>query len=1339
MTIIKHISSFLLLIAFLVGCSHDNSEDISSSSSRIAMNDVNGNTITCFTEDSFGYMWMGTNRGVVRYDGEKYYRYLHNSSDENTFTSNIITELFTDSRGTIWVGTVDGVARQTQQDVFVPVGFDHSDNRSQSIFEFMEAPDGKVYMSTADFLEVYDYEHDIFVSVMAFENGKALRNFCFDKSGRLYYLSEGIIRVKDNPSENGAGKKIDIAGDSITQMRMLDNGIICTMNATGIRIWSPDLSLILHDGAISGNKALRADNIASIYPGKSTSFFIVTKQYDIWMYDYSNQSLRKIDAPAGSNTVFVDSRDYLWLGTASNGFETINMKDIDNSNINLKNLYKGITITSLSSGLDGRLCVNSEDYGLYVISQDSGDINSVDFEKFSTLKPLAVFIDSEERLWVSTSSTCHVFRINGYSEDTSENLKNLLLKELAVFNTESGTMFIEDKDGNVWLSTSSHSLYLCRKGTLELDRLVLDVESGFMFFPEILCAKNGKVYAPAFHYGIYEINPETSQFKLVHYVIGELNSNFLPTCMIETEDGEFWIGTKTEGLLSWDPSSNILTHIPVVDCESINTLVEYPEGVIWVGTVDGIYSYNKTTGKTFHFTQNGRNSIGEISSHSSLVLNNGNIVFGSKDGIVMVDPSSSSSVPDVEIYFNDLYVNGNRVAPTDNGTIDKEMRYSPEVKLRKGPNSVSFEFCSPMQTSHMVEYWYKLDDYQDFQKTVSGNTIQFSHLPEGRYRLTVQARDEFTDGIVGENSVDIRVVSPLLTSRIMTSIIYPFIALLFFVLLLRGYLNYKNSLLEKERILKEKQSEEDLNKMNISFFTNMSHEFRTPLTLIQGPIEELSEIVQDSPYNCGLISTAKRSVDRMLKLIDQIMDFSKLETDALNLSLYECRISALFHAVAAPFKYLCSRKGISYEVHDYCDGINAFVDPDKFEKIMNNILSNAIKYTPSGANGLIKVTMQQVDSATAASYFRSEIKSGSKSYILISVSDNGIGIPEDKLEEVFERYRRLDSPGAENQYSSGIGLYYVRRLVSLHHGIVEASSQYGKPGACFRVLLPLDKQEYEGEIFIKGDPSDIYMENETYETISEKGDGERPDILVVEDDIDVASYVSSLLGKYYNVKVEYSATEACEEIKLKSPDLLITDIMLPGDMDGLMLCKFIKDNIETCHIPVMILSAKSALEDQISGIETGADSYVTKPVAPAYLLTLTKTLLSNREKLRSRLQKSTDVEDITEGMMSPQDKLFLESLFDIMEKQLSNNELNINSMAESLRISRAKLYYKFKGLMNETPNSYFKKYKLNRAAELLKSGKYNISEVSDMTGFSSLSYFSVSFKKQFGVKPTEYR
>ena len=232
MTMIKHISSFLLLIAFLVGCSHDNSEDISSSSSRIALNDVNGNTITCFTEDSFGYMWMGTNRGVVRYDGEKYYRYLHNSSAENTFTSNIITELFTDSRGTIWVGTVDGVARQTQQDVFVPVGFDHSDNHSQSIFEFMEAHDGKVYMSTADFLEVYDYEHDMFVSVMAFENGKALRNFCFDKSGRLYYLSEGIIRVKDNPSENGAGKKIDIAGDSITQMQMLDNGIICTMNAT---------------------------------------------------------------------------------------------------------------------------------------------------------------------------------------------------------------------------------------------------------------------------------------------------------------------------------------------------------------------------------------------------------------------------------------------------------------------------------------------------------------------------------------------------------------------------------------------------------------------------------------------------------------------------------------------------------------------------------------------------------------------------------------------------------------------------------------------------------------------------------------------------------------------------------------------------------------------------------------------------------------------------------------------------------------------------------------------------------------------------------------------------
>jgi len=1338
MPVQNRILSFLFISILFLGCSKDVQINQSSATTRIVTNSVKNNNISCFAEDSFGYVWMGTRRGVVRYDRDKFLRYLHNSNSDNSLPSDIITTLFSDSKGTLWVGTVDGVARQTQLDEFCPVEFNHDDNRSQSIFGFQESPDGTLYMSTADFLQVYNSEEDRFEAVIGFDNGKALRSFYFDENGTLWYLSDGVVRYKQDPKDTGEGKILEIAGKNVSNMIMLENDVLCLMDNEGFLIFSIDLNLTIFDGAISSRSDLRVDNISSIIPAESTSFFIITNQNDAWLYDYSNKSLTKIDSPSGTNTVFIDSRENIWFGTTNNGYETVKLSDIvEGYKANLENYYKGVSIESLSKSQNGQMFINTSN-GIYAFNQENGETSRLDFERFSTLRPVAVFMDSEQHLWVSTSSKCHLFRINGYSRD-GQNTGSLTLSELSVFPTESGECFLEDSEGNVWFSTSSHSLYVCRKGSLTLERITLDVESGYMYMPNLVLGQDGNVYFPAFHYGIYQINAQTMHPNLILNVIGKLKSNFLPTCMIQTSDGEFWMGTQTEGVISYNPKTSALTHIDAVDCESINTIIEYPDGVIWIGTVDGIYSYDRKSANVVHYTHNDRDPIGEISAHSSLIIDNGNLVYGTKDGILLVNPSSDASLSNIDIYFDDLYINGNRVAPSKNGTIEKDMRYSPDVKLRKGPNTVSFAFCSPSYSSEMIEYWYKLEGFDsDWQKTVSDNTIQFSHLPEGRYDLSLQARDKFSGRTIGWNSLKVRVISPILTAKIMTNIIYPLLGLLFVVGLLYVYIKYKRNKLEKERILKEKQSEEDLNKMNVSFFTNMSHEFRTPLTLIQGPVEELSEIVEDTPYNRGLVSTVKRSVDRMLKLIDQIMDFSKLETDALNLSLYECNISALFQGIVAPFKYSCTRKGLKYEVNDYCDGVNSFVDPDKFEKILNNLLSNAVKYTPAGNGGMVKVSIQQIDSESTSDLFRQEINSNAQSYLLIEVSDNGIGIPEDKLDEIFERYRMLESEGAEKQYSSGIGLYYVRRIVTLHHGVVEASRPDDGHGSCFRVLLPMDKEEYEGEIFVKGTPANIMDEDTESVSENEINQEDRPSILLVEDDVDVASYISSLLGKFYDVKVRYSATEACEEIKLNSPDMLITDIMLPGDMDGLMLCKFIKENLETCHVPVMVLSAKSTLEDQIRGIETGADSYVTKPVAPAYLLTLTKTLLSNREKLRTRLQETTDVAEIEETNLLPQDKLFLESLYEIMEKQLSSNELNVDMMAESLKMSRAKLYYKFKGLINETPNSFFKKYKLNRAAELLKSGKYNISEVSDMTGFSSLSYFSVSFKKQFGVKPSEY-
>lgn len=1326
----------LLLSVLTVACSKQVDIRPSAQENHSIAQSLPNSTVNCFVQDHAGYVWMGTNRGLARYDGETFQIFLRPSDGSDGLPSNSIVSMTCDSEGRVWAGTISGVAMMNDRNEFVPVVFDHSGSRSESILQFAEDSKGTLYLSTGDMLQEYDPQEEMFVTRLLFDNGKAMYRFAFDEKDRLWYLSEGIVRFKESVSSPGRGETLEIAGSGISQMVMLPNSVLCTMNGEGFTIWSSALNVLLYKGPI---ESISCENVTSVIPAESTSFYIITRQGEVFLYDFANQQLDKVDAPSDTKTIFMDKEENVWLGTARNGFEMVSKADLMGTNeYGFTSLYRGVFVEKVFKASGGRTIVSTASSVAFLSDSKMSSILRIDFSPFTDLSTRALFVDSSDRLWLSTVNKCYVFQMGAVTplENRGRLKGTVKLKELMSFNAEEGTMFLEDSFGNVWLSTNSHYLYVLPKGETEPRRIKIDVESGYMFVPEIIQASNGMIRIAAFHYGVFEADPITFELRHTMNLLGRVKMNYLPTCLLEASDGTMWLGTNAEGVYTYDPKDGELTHVDNIDCESIYSLVESPKGVVWAVTADGLYRYGTDNDSVIHIFD----EKNVFAPHATVLLNSGKILFGGSAGVFMLDPSGMELDTSADLHFDDVFVNGVMVSPGKDAVIDKSLMFSPEVNLRKGMGSVSFSFSSPsFGKAQFLEYWYKLSGYdKDWQKVRFGRTIQYSRLPEGHFTLMLEARNRLSGKVVDTETLDVVVHSPFLTSRFMMVFAYPLMLLFIIAFAVFYYIKSKKSAIERQRILKEKEAEADMNKMNVSFFTNMSHEFRTPLTLISGPMDEISEALEDTPYNRGLLKTVKNSVNRMLKLVDQIMDFSKLETDALNLSLCECDIASVYRNIVLPFQYACSKKGIKLEVADTCDGCRAFVDSDKFEKILNNLMSNAVKYTPGGPGAMIKASLDVMSASQAAALFRTEVTSHSDSYLVLSVSDTGQGIPENMREEVFERYRRLDLPGHDKEFGSGIGLYYARRLATLHHGLIEADQSPFGQGSCFRLLLPMDKEEYAGEIFVNGTPADIYEASSPEEFSEEPASDHRPEILLVEDDVDVASYISSLLGKYYDVQVKYSADDACEALKFKSPDLVITDVMVPGNMDGLGLCTHIKENLDTCHIPVMVLSAKSTLEDQIRGIETGADSYVTKPVAPAYLLTLTKSLLANREKLRARIQQTTDLSAIPDDNLSPQDRHFLENLYEVMESQLSSAELNVDAVAESLKISRAKLYYKFKGLINETPNSFFKKYKLNRAAELLKSGKYNVSEVSDMTGFSSLSYFSVSFKKQFGVKPSDY-
>mgnify|MGYP000777101595 CR=1 FL=1 len=414
---------------------------------------------------------------------------------------------------------------------------------------------------------------------------------------------------------------------------------------------------------------------------------------------------------------------------------------------------------------------------------------------------------------------------------------------------------------------------------------------------------------------------------------------------------------------------------------------------------------------------------------------------------------------------------------------------------------------------------------------------------------------------------------------------------------------------------------------------------------------------------------------------------------------------------------------------------------DKLDKIVGNLLSNALKFTPNG--GKVELCFDVITREEAARLFTLTDKDIDTQYVKVAVADSGNGIPEEQLEKVFERYYQLDnqSKGTYN-WGTGIGLYYARSLALLHHGYLKAGNRTEGSGAVFTLLLPVNDLSYTPEECTLPEEEQnkafpIQTEEQYQLENTESIRQQKQTLLVVDDDTEVAHYLKALLSPVYKVVCRFDADSAFKAMSEEAPDLVLSDVVMPG-RNGYDLCRQIKEDLQLCHIPVILVTAKATVENQVEGLNTGADAYVTKPFEPNYLLALIKSQLKNREKVRSLLSRSTQTDEIEENVLSPQDNTFMTELYHLMENELSNPELDVARMTELLKISRTKFYYKVKGLTGENPSVFFKTYKLNRAAKLIKEGKYTISEIADMTGFSTLSHFSTSFKKQFGATPSEY-
>lgn len=1349
-----YLNLFFLTVLFLsVSCHKESKSETAKYSERespLITNDISNQKVTSFEEDALGHIWIGTFRGLNKFNVHEYHQYFC-TDDSLDLPDNQINDLFRDSKGRLWVATVNGVTLYTDKDNFhrVPITISNKNG-----YRFMENKEGKILLNMMHQLAVYNPKTDSFdVPIKEFDQHHTFNQHCFiDQSNKLWAANPLLLRCY-NSSTFALEDSIPLQNFPTYFFLQNNRQLWLTGNHQITLFDTYTRKFVELPKAIREHPLLSRVNINYIHPYGENSLLLNTDKQGMFLYNYikdkvihQSENGFPFEVPRFKiSRIFTDSQKNLWFGSVDQGYTVrYNYRERFNTNNYLSLSFKRKSVKSVAIDKYRNLWITTLMDGLHVYNMDNQKViklNTQQLFKQDANKETdvsQVFVDDENNIWLSSLYPGEVLKCK-YRDGTLQ-----VEKSYSIFMPMS---FGQDEYGTIWIGTSINMLHALKRGEKEFTPIQAYPAMG-TFIPGILPLNNGKIWITAFMRPVLQIDPVTWDKKEVPLDSAEWKacirrSVFIPTDLFQDSRGDVWIGTVSNGLLHYSTSTGKLKTMEGTPCLDISSIEEDAQGNIWVGTQYGLGKYDRTVDKfTNYFAADG---IGgnQFYDRSSCKLPDGTLVFGGTHGLTLFNPIDVTVKRKIPLLFEDLKIHNNLVRPQDEKNIDKHLSYKPDIALKHDQNGFSISFAAlDYSEFEQVHYYYKMEGFDNYWIDARNNReAYYANLPTGTYTFRVKITNNDKSIVETENSIRV-IIKPVPWLTWWAKCIYLLIALGGISLFVSAIQRIRRARAETRKAEMAKEQEKRVNRMNMSFFANISHEFRTPLTMISGPVAQLMQDDKMAGENKQLLHIVQRSIVRMLRLVNQLMDFNKLENDTLKLSVRRTEVIAQLQQIVDIFNVNAREKDISLNARGLEDTFLMWLDVDKLDKIINNLLSNAMKFTPNG--GEVTLCFDVITRQKAAEEFPLTDKDTDTQYIKINVADTGTGIPEDQLEKIFERYYQLNNQttGSYN-WGTGIGLYYARSLAELHRGFLKASNRTdNKTGSVFSLLLPVnslsyDEEERKQQVEEQSKAFPLLAKELAQQEKPDDKHNNKPAILIVDDDTEVIHYLKALLASQYRVIYRFDADSAFKAISEEAPELVLSDVVMPG-RDGFDLCRQIKEDLQLCHIPVILVTAMSTVENQVEGLNTGADAYVTKPFEPSYLLALIKSQLKNREKARNLLSQSTKLDKIEEHILLPQDNAFMTELYSLMENELSNQELDIAQMTEILRISRTKLYYKIKGLTGENPSVFFKTYKLNRAAELIMEGRNTISEIADMTGFSTLSHFSSSFKKQFGVTPSEY-
>jgi signal transduction histidine kinase/ligand-binding sensor domain-containing protein/DNA-binding response OmpR family regulator len=1326
-----------------------------SSKDGLSSNAVNG-----ILKDRYGYLWFATDDGVNKFDGLHFTVYKHHANDSTSIGPGTIHAMQEDKSGNLWIGTGRTLSLyKRDKDVFTNYDF----TGKGAIRSLCIDHSGRIWVGTYSGLYLFDPS-----------TGKTIR-FRDDPKKPDELMANAIISLFEDSHNRvwvgtitglylytGSGTKFKNFGHIENDPASLSDKIVRAIaeDKNG-NLWfgtnDGGLNMLLPDGKsfkhfryhANDGQSISSDRIYSIAVENTGKLWLGTEA-GLNIFDPASATVTRIVndprnryslAGKSVRSVFIGNDGIYWIGTFLSG---INKYDKNLAFFNLRQSdpfdphgLSSPIVTSFAENTKGNIYIGTDGGGLNLYDRNTGLFSHHILRNSSNeiAKTILALERVGDDLWIGTYAD-GLYVLNMVTGSTRHYNQGEGAKKLS-----SNEIFCIKKDskGNIWLGTNGQGLMMYETAAGIFHRFPPPnfpnpVDSGGLpsngFIRTIVEDKNGNLWIGSNGTGIVVYDHTRQIFTLLNLKNSQLPSDYVTDIHADRKNN-IWVGTQGGGLCRYDSKAKrfiVYSEKERLANGVINKILEDSAGKLWISTNKGVSSFDETTKKFKNYSHYNGLQQSPFSRGSGLKAADGELFFGGLDGFNYFTPSTLHSNRNIPaLVFTDLKVSNQSVLPGESSPISEHISVAKEIRLSYKQNfSIDFatlNYTAPQES----QYSYRLENFdKEWNEVGSTKTAVYTNVDPGKYTFRIKAKSD--DGLwtTPEKSITLY-VSPPFWRTFYAYIFYVFIiAFILWGLRYRGISKLKNKFaLEQERLQfkhmideerKEAERKHEFDLVKIKFLTNLSHEFRTPIALINEPVEHLLQDERNTKKHEQL-SLIRRNARRLLNLVNQLLDLRKLEENELKLNFSEGDLVAFIKEIGDSFKDISNRKHIKFVFTSSLNHYYTSFDRDKVERILFNLLSNAFKFTK--ADGNIWLTLEQ------------DFDRGVK----IIVGDTGVGMAPEILQKIFDRFFQGDANASITNQGSGIGLSIAKEFVNLHGGMIAVESRENM-GAIFTVQLPCKPlaTSFEKVTFING-RQDAVFDSSTSDN-GETSGLTKPIVLLVEDHEEFRTYLSDNLQSNFRIVEAADGKEGWQKALSAHPQVIVSDINMP-EMDGITLCQKIRSDKRTCHIPIILLTALTGDENQVKGLNTGANDYLTKPFRFEILTIKIRNLLKLNQNLKNVYSRQLTIA-VPEIEMQSEDEKLMRSITQFIESNIDNPDLSVEELRKHVFMSRGTLYNKIVSLTGETPVEFIRSLKLNKAAMLLEQSDMKISEIGYEVGFATPNYFARAFKAKFNLSPTEY-